>query len=170
MDINNPASCFRKLPLGEPAKFPMASDYEYWIKNIHQQRCLDLGIEGHSDARITSDVNLKGGRLLVMEPQSTLSDGVCEITTNSLLDGDNFPPHGLWVSYAVFEHGLEFAGRKGFRGMAQNGFLLSYIPKPFVEVIQKGINANAEECIYWLDGADSSNRLKRTWGTVCGTP
>jgi hypothetical protein len=48
---------------------------------------------------IAPAATLAGGRLLLFDPEGTLSDGAAEASTDGFYDADNVPPWDTWVLY-----------------------------------------------------------------------
>jgi hypothetical protein len=94
---------------------------------------------------------LAGGRLLGYVPDDNLADGAAEAATWEYFDVDNVPPWDTWVGY------VSEAGRRGY--------LVSWVPPCFVELVGGGIAVNPEECLWWLDERDTElARLLRSRG------
>lgn len=83
------------------------------------------------------------GRFLVYLPDLELFDGVAEAETSGFFDVHNTPPHDTWIAMV--------AGEENRR---DDDFLLSWVPPPFVDLVNDGIEVNPEECILWLEDLD----------------
>ena len=139
-DISAPKTCFRELEYGDAyTDFP--ENYER-IGLAHTVR--SNAIENPMVPFKTWKPDLRGGRILVMAPSETLFDGIAEIETGGFFDVSNYPPPGLWFDQVRSNFGL------------QND-ILSYVPASFVELVERGIACNAEECIRWLEGDNNPN-------------
>lgn len=90
---------------------------------------------------VRSAADLRGGRLLVFFPDEGLSDGAAEVETRGFFDLDNAPPWDTWVG--LF---------RDVEAERSADYLVSWVPKRLVDLIDRGIRANPEECICWLDG------------------
>jgi hypothetical protein len=102
--------------------------------------------------------DLNGGRLLVYWPDDSLSDGAAEGETRGFFDVDNAPPWDTWV-------GL-FRDQDADR---YSDYLASWVPPEFVELVDRGIDVNPEDCIRWLDDTDVAvARHLREHGIVAG--
>ena len=77
-------------------------------------------------------------------PEDTLSDGFAEAESDGFFDVENCPPCNTWVTYC--------RGTGATRH--RNDFLPSWIQQEFIERVQRGIDGNPEECIFWLDDLD----------------
>lgn len=144
-DVNNPKTCFRKIT--NPYTDNFRSEYHSQI-GLSRSRSADLG-DAYSDFYGPPlDPNLEGGRLLVMRPNDTLSDGIAEHITNGFFDVDNFPPPMLTLALVDCP---EFYKSDYGMLLRQDVYILSYIPKPFLPMVHEAILANAEECIVWLE-------------------
>lgn len=172
-DISNPKNCFRDLSMlgfNKDLKLPECNlgsysdgiirGYDDWMFYLHSARCDDLNID-----RFKSDdaLTLAGGRLFVMEPHMTTAMGVSGAETVDFLDVDDCPPIGLWIDYIQMSKIVNYAGH-GQPYLSQSGYILSYIPAQFIDLVQRGIDVNAEECILWLDDhKHASAEIIRSW-------
>jgi len=173
-DISNAKSCFRNLGVfscDEPYDFPVFTSkagklsdnltYDDWMWDLDNARLQELGEDlGRGDDLI----NLAGGQLLVAEPWGTTCTGISSEETNELFDLNDLPPIGLWVAYIgtpeIVPGNAEFHPPY-FR---DDGYILSYVPSSFVELVQRGIDVNIEDCIYWLEGQDHvSAKIIKSW-------
>lgn len=84
------------------------------------------------------------GRLMVIYPDFNLTDGAAEPETHGFLDMLNMPPWDTWV-------GLYTGQAPGIEGDATG--LIAWVPSQMVELVDRGIRVNPEECIMWLDKA-----------------
>ena len=91
---------------------------------------------------------LMGGRMLVMRPNDTLSDGLSKQITRGFFDVNNLPPPMLTVALVDCP---EFYRPDKDIILQQDYYILSYIPKSFVPMVHEAINTNPEECILWLE-------------------
>jgi hypothetical protein len=76
------------------------------------------------------------GRLLVWERDTTIDDGAGEAETKGYLDESDMPPWDTWVAY-VDPH-------------PHAGYLVSWVPAPFVEPVARAVDVNAYDALYWL--------------------
>jgi hypothetical protein len=72
------------------------------------------------------------GRLLLFVPSETLMDGAAKYSSNGFFDVNNVPPWDIWVAFS-------------------DRTLVSWVPTALVETAQRGIDANPEVCIHWID-------------------
>jgi hypothetical protein len=79
------------------------------------------------------------GRLLVWERDTTVDDGAGQAETNGYLDESDMPPWDTWVAY-VDPH-------------PQAGYLVSWVPAPFLERVGRAVAVNAYDALYWLRGS-----------------
>lgn len=77
------------------------------------------------------DANLCGGRLLSYVSEENLADGAAEYESNGFLDFENVPPWDTWVAYS-------------------DRTLISWVPAELVQLVQRGVFVNPEECIRWI--------------------
>ena len=91
------------------------------------------------------------GRFLLYFPDENLADGYAEVVSGGFFDVDNLPAYDTWVSMIEDEgHPRDSARRH----------LLCYVPEPFIEAANAGIDGNPEECIVWLDSTNFSIRQR----------
>lgn len=79
---------------------------------------------------------LSSGRRLLCDPFASLSDGAACVQSAGFFDNHNVPPWDTWVCVA---------------GVS---CLLSWVPPPYVELVNAGVEVNPEECIVWADRCD----------------
>jgi hypothetical protein len=107
------------------------SDDELWAKAVTEvvaERSKLLGVVSPAaDAG-----NETQGRLLLFIPRETLRDGAAKYSSNGFFDANNVPPWDIWVSFSERS-------------------LVSWVPPVLVETAQRGIDANPEACISWLE-------------------
>jgi len=144
-DLHNPKTCFRKLSNSHIDNF--RSEYHSQI-GLKDARSEDLDEVYNTIYGPLLPPNLKGGRMLVMRPNDTLSDGMAELITNGFFDTDNFPPPMLTATLVDCP---EFHKSDFGIFLRQDSYILSYIPKLFVPMVDEAICANAEESILWLE-------------------
>lgn len=78
------------------------------------------------------------GRLLLFVPSDTLMDGAAKYSSNGFFDVNNVPPWDTWVSFS-------------------DRTLVSWVPPVLIETAQRGIDANPEACIRWVDEVRPDN-------------
>jgi len=84
---------------------------------------------------------LPSGRLLLYDPDLNLFCGGAENATNGFFDVNNVPPGDFWIAYIVEAKAQDTYG----------SYLLSWIPTSLVDLVDKGVQANPEQCIAWAD-------------------
>ena len=90
---------------------------------------------------------LAGGQLLVYFPDDDLACGAAEFETDGFFDVNNVPPWDTWVTYI----------ENAYNGEYDTEYLVAWIPREFVELADRGIKVNPEQCIQWL--SDTSLEL-----------
>ena len=89
------------------------------------------------------------GRFLLYFPDENLADGYAELVSGGFFDVNNLPAYDTWVSFfSEADHPRQSARR----------YLLCYVPAPFIECADAGVEGNPEACIVWLDQTDFSIR------------
>ncbi|AKF10722.1 hypothetical protein [Sandaracinus amylolyticus] len=84
------------------------------------------------------------GRLLVYFPDANLSCGAAELETDGFFDADNVPPWDTWISVHDRAHGCPSYG----------SMLVCWVPPALVELVDRGIDVNPEQCIVWIDALE----------------
>ena len=146
-DIKNPETCFRKIQIDSDFTDNFRSEYDSQIL-LSRAREADMGHEVNRYYGPLMRPNLMGGRMLVMRPNDTLSDGLSMQITQGFFDVDNLPPPMLTVALVDCP---EFYKSDRDIILQQDFYILSYIPKSFVPMVHEAINTNPEECILWLE-------------------
>lgn len=89
------------------------------------------------------------GRLLVLFPDEETADGGAEAQSEGFFDVHNTPPWDTWVGYFDDLHETP-------TGPMLRSYLLAYVPQAFVARAARGIAANPEQAIQWLEGSDTA--------------
>lgn len=89
---------------------------------------------------VTTNADLKVGKLLAFFPDETLCDGAAEMASYGFFDVDNVPAWDTWVGI--------------FRDYDRE-YIVSYIPHQFVPLVDEGTDVNPEDCIPWLERSDT---------------
>jgi len=161
-DISDPENCFRNLGcFSESAthKFPVFktkhgkvsenNSYQDWMSTLLDARRKELGPDLVHSAGDT--IELAGGRLLASEPWGSTWTGVGTVETDGFFDINDLPPIGLWVEYIATPKIVSATPRVHPAYFSDNGYILCYIPRAFIEMAQSAIDVNCEDCIYWLE-------------------
>ena len=148
-----PEACFRKLRIddGFTSNFPSAYHSQILLSRA---RAEDMGYEIDQLYGPLTSPDLKGGRMLVMRPNDTLSDGIANEITSGFFDVENLPPPMLTIALVdapEFIGNREFIGGRNSIYLRQDFYILSYVPKSFIPMVQEAIDTNAEDCILWLE-------------------
>jgi hypothetical protein len=96
----------------------------------------------------TGQVDIRGGRLLAFDPDASLSDGAAAAETRNFFDDDNTPPWDTWVEY------IREVPRSPERWVPFEGYLLCWIPAALIDVVERAIYVNPEECLRWASWPD----------------
>ena len=80
---------------------------------------------------------LNGGRLLFLEPATSLSDGAANMQSHGFFDNHNASPWDTWLCFA------------------DQRFLVSWVPPEFLDAADAGVRVNPERCIFWADQTDA---------------
>lgn len=93
--------------------------------------------------------DLRGGRLLVYFPDANLADGAAEVESDGFFDADNVPPWDTWVAFGTDPRS---------RDISYRSYVIAWVPAELVERANRGIEANPEVCICWLEDAQIGAR------------
>jgi hypothetical protein len=99
----------------------------------------------HQVSATPTNRSLGGGRLLLYFPDAELADGAAEAESRGFFDVNNAPPYGTWVG--LFR---DAASRRDSFAT----YLLAWVPPAFIELADRGIAVNPEECIVWFPSRD----------------
>ena len=88
------------------------------------------------------------GRLLVCQVNESISSGESEAETQGFFDINDRPAWDTWVASAPRPP------------ESSHATLVSWVPWEFVLVVQRGIEVNPYQCIFWLADAE---RLLAEW-------
>jgi uncharacterized protein (TIGR02996 family) len=94
--------------------------------------------------------DLTGGRLLLFDPDGTLSDGAALVESDGFLDVDNVPAWDTWVFY-FDDRTSEETGWAPFAS-----YLVAWVPPACVDAVDAGIRVNPEECIAWATDVETA--------------
>jgi len=89
------------------------------------------------------------GRLLLFDPDGTLSDGAAEAESEGFFDVDNMPAWDTWLCFAE-DSSIEAGGYHPFCG-----WLLCWVPDHLTNLVSNGTRVNPEECIVWANDVDT---------------
>jgi hypothetical protein len=113
-------------------------DYFATVRSV----CITRAHEAHAPP---ADRDLHGGRLLLYFPDAELADGAAEAESRGFFDVNNAPPHATWVGMFRDEAPADDAYAV---------YLLAWVPSALLELVDRGVVVNPEECIAWLDSRD----------------
>jgi hypothetical protein len=143
--LQDPCKSLRTLPLPASQDFWRRSPalQAAWIADLIAERRFRIWACGVPRDTIKSPHD---GKLLLFYPDGSLSDGAAEVASRGFFDNDNVPAWDSWVYY----------GNDG-SGSSRNcdqSFLVSWIPRKFVPLVNDGIAVNPESCIEWASARD----------------
>lgn len=104
---------------------------------------------GHEAKATSNDRTLADGRLLLYFPDAELADGAAEAESRGFFDVNNAPPHATWVG--IFRDDAP-------RDNSCATYLVAWVPPALIELADRGITVNPEECILWLSSSDVALR------------
>jgi hypothetical protein len=80
----------------------------------------------------SQSLDSRGGRLLLYAPENNLACGAAEYSSLGFFDIDNVPPWDTWM--VMF-----------------GKYLVSWVPPQLIQLVQRGLDVNPEQCIMWAD-------------------
>jgi hypothetical protein len=142
----------------KPKHEDLASQH-HQVFQVGVERSRRLAASGRRDLPLATD--LCGGRLLAYFPDENLADGVAQMKSEGFFDVDNIPPYDTWVW--MVRDVKTFDYRDGGTGEREANYLVAWVPPDFIGLASRGVKANPEECILWLDTLDDEfvQSLKR---------
>jgi len=145
----NPTDAARSLRTEKHRPWVLETDRATTVRHVLAARAsTDPAVR--SAIPVRSIEELGSGRLLLYFPDANLADGAAEVETGGFFDVDNVPPWDTWIGLFRDESAdISFVE-----------YLVSWVPAEFVELVERGIYANPEDCILWL--ADSHVALAGT--------
>lgn len=115
------------------------------VDALAERRAQALRAQGRYPEVAAGSGRLGSGRLLVFDPESSLSDGAAAAESGDFFDDDNVPPWDTWVGW--IEEGEPRPGRWS----SFDRYILVWVPGELVEVVGRGVYVNPEECLVWAD-------------------
>ncbi len=102
-------------------------------------------------SRLRSDelaTDITEGRLLISTSIiDSVADGASEVESEGFLDGEDLPPWDTWLCYLPGDPSdTEYP----------NGYLVSWVPPEFIELVQLGIEVNCVDCLRWAEDEDTA--------------
>ena len=75
---------------------------------------------------------LGNGRLLEYVPEDNLFDGAARYASKGFFDVDNVPAWDTWICFF-------------------QGHLINWVPPQLLGLVNDGLDANPERCIFWIE-------------------
>lgn len=125
-----------------------SQDHQVFSVSLERSRRLSPSAKRH----LSSVTGLCGGRLLAYFPDDNLSDGMAETMSEGFFDVNNIPPYDTWVWMVRNVRPFEYEDRA--QGEIEANYLVSWVPPDFIRLASRGVDANPEGCILWLDTLD----------------
>jgi hypothetical protein len=104
---------------------------------------------------VTKDISNKprNGRFLLYVPDESLRDCGSAEQSHGFFDCWDAPPWDTWMVYLPSE--IRFEKSKGL--WYSSSCLISWVPKSFVGLAEKGIVTNLGDCLRWADSINSQS-------------
>jgi hypothetical protein len=93
--------------------------------------------------------DLTSGRLLLFDPGQNLSDAATMAESNGFFNADNEPPWDTWIAY------VQEQPQRRDRWTHLDSYLVCWIPPAFLDLVDRAIAVNPEECLLWADTANT---------------
>jgi hypothetical protein len=129
------------------------------VDGVAQTRADALAAAGRLPANPAPD--LAGGRLVLFEPDESLSGGETEEPSGGFFDHESSPGWDTWVAYVVdaertaaWERWLETRRSGDWEDL--RSFLVAWVPPPLVESVDFAILVGMGGCIRWADDVDTA--------------
>ena len=74
------------------------------------------------------------------------------MVSNGFFDVNNIPPYDTWVWMVHNMRAFKYSD--GASGEMEANYLVAWVPPSFIELASRGVDANPEKCILWLDTLD----------------
>jgi len=142
--LEDPCESLRTLPLTAGQGFLNLSPERRatCVANLIDER----GFRIHASGGLHGTMNSPTGKLLLFYPDGSLFDGAAQVASRGFFDNDNIPAWDTWVYYG--------ADGSGSRRDCDQTFLVSWIPRQFVPLVNDGIEVNPEGCLEWASARD----------------
>lgn len=122
-----------------------SQDYQVFLVALERSRRLSLS----GKRSLPPVASLCGGRLVAYFPNDNLFDGCAEVESKGFFDVDNIPPHDTWVWMVRNSRIRQLADGRNWEHEAN--YLVAWVPPDFIQLAGRGVDANPEECVLWLE-------------------
>jgi hypothetical protein len=130
-------------------KYDLASQH-HQVFSVCLERSTRLSRSGRRN--LSPVTGLCGGRLLAYFPGDNLFDGWAETVSEGFFDVNNIPPYDTWVWMVRNIRTFEYEDHE--QGEIEANYLVAWVPPDFIPLASRGVEANPERCILWLDTLD----------------
>jgi hypothetical protein len=143
--LQDPCKSLRTLPLPAGQTFRCLSSAlrAACVADLIEERRFRIWASGGLNDTVKSPHD---GRLRLFYPDESLFDGAAEVASRGFFDADNVPAWDTWVYYGT--------DGPGSTTDCDQRFLVSWIPREFVPLVNDGIEVNPESCIEWASATD----------------
>jgi hypothetical protein len=132
----------------------IAAERQVIVRSMAEARARLLRLAGKYPSAPAED--LAGGRLLVLEPECTVWDGVSGIESEGFFDGKDLPPWDTWLccqnDAAIYDTNTiqrMKADQPWWEPPSYESYLVSWVPPELIELADRGIYINPVDCIFW---------------------
>jgi uncharacterized protein (TIGR02996 family) len=127
---------------------PSTVERESIVNALGNRRAKCLSSASRNASGIAED--MANGRLLLFDPDGTLSDGAASQESSGFFDVENIPAWDTWVWY------VEDRDISQYAWTMFASYLVAWVPPHLLEFVDAGIRINPEECIRWAADVDTS--------------
>ncbi len=143
LDLENLQHSLRNF---DSSPHPFESSYQNVVESTCEHRISTHRQRFHRNpAELVAD-----GRFIAYLPYQNLADGAANLETFGYFDNNNCPPWDTWIAYLQESHIYHKILTEG----QSIDYLLAWVHPHLIDVVDDGIRANPEECIFWLDNSD----------------
>jgi hypothetical protein len=140
VDVADPSGCLRSEEL-RPAE--NMNDWPAKVEAVCARRESLLNLQPLQGSELTA------GRLLLFDPGQNLSDVAAMVESNGFFNAENEPPWDTWVQY------VRQQPQRAGTWTHLDSYLVCWIPPAFLDVVDRAIEVNPEECFLWGDIANT---------------
>ena len=144
VNLGDPAGSLRTEQLKPPLIILDDRVHGHWNYELHDDPtsyvldlCESRGKMLRAQGIQTGDGATAMERILLFYPYETLCDGAAHDSSKGYFDRWNIPPWDTWFSYVKLPDGRHV--------------LYSYVPPEFLDLANRGVSVNPEQCLQWLD-------------------
>ena len=134
LNAADPSACFRSTELTPLGHLITDCNYDAEVAEIVNEVVARRSNLLRSDSQDVGDALglFSGDRIFAFRPLDSLFHGTSPPESNGYIDDWEIAPWDTWIGY-------------------WGGYVVTWVAKPFVGLVNAAIAANAEDCIRWID-------------------